>query len=171
MGRGNLGAIFPVYLIAIIFRGVMACSDINPCNAAKLTDCIGKFRGWAQAFKYIRLNAIGCKAEGCFVCKFRGHPPGIIGNRHALCLSIYRCDIVSQALGCLTHCIDIHTVRSCTDYAPEPGRAKFQIHVETFFYLFFIIGDSPQLCFGCFIKIWVLQPVFVNLPVIHFLPP
>ena len=44
MRRSDLSAVLPVYLVSIVFRRVMAGSDINSRNTAKVTDCKRKFR-------------------------------------------------------------------------------------------------------------------------------
>ena len=71
MGRGELGAVLPVYLVAVVFRRVMACRDINSCNAPQLTHCKGKLRSGTQGLELICLDSVGCQGHGCFHGKFR----------------------------------------------------------------------------------------------------
>ena len=60
MRRCKLCAIFPVYLVTIVFRRVVACSDIDTCYAAQLTYCKGQFRCWTKGFKLICLDTVCC---------------------------------------------------------------------------------------------------------------
>ncbi len=38
LGCGNLCAILPVYLVAVVFRRIVACGDHNTCCTAELAD-------------------------------------------------------------------------------------------------------------------------------------
>jgi len=60
MRRCKLCAIFPVYLVTIVFRRVVACSDIDTCYAAQLTYCKGQLWCWTKRLKLICLDAICC---------------------------------------------------------------------------------------------------------------
>ena len=60
MRRCKLCAIFPVYFVAIVFRRIMACCDIDTCYAAQLTYCKGQFRCWTKGFKLICLDTVCC---------------------------------------------------------------------------------------------------------------
>ena len=44
MRRSDLRAVLPVYFVAIIFRRIVACGNVDSRNAAQLSYCVGKFR-------------------------------------------------------------------------------------------------------------------------------
>ena len=115
MRRGDLCAILPVYLVSIILRRIMAGCNVNSGYASKGANSIRKFRRRAQGFKHVRLDSVSGKAQCSFICKLRGHAPGIVCDRHAFRLTAILHNIVGKPLGCLPDRIDVHAVRSCAD--------------------------------------------------------
>ena len=142
VGRGDLRAILPVYLISVILRRVMTGCNVDTGDAAKRTHCIRQFRRRTQRFEDISLNSIGCQAQSRLICKFRRHPAGIVCDCHALLLPVLADNIIRKTLGRLSHRINIHTIRSCTDDSPKAGCPEFQILIKTLLDLVIIIGNA-----------------------------
>ncbi len=168
VGRGDLCAVLPVYLVTVVFRRVVAGGDVDACDAVQLTHRIGKLRCGAQRFKHIRPDAVGRQTKCCLVCKFRRHSSGIKSDGHAALLSVHCADVVRQSLGRLAYGINVHAVRSCTDHAPQSCGSEFQICVKTLADLVIIIGNGAKLLLRRLIKIRVLKPVVVCLSVVHW---
>ena len=166
MGRGELGAVLPVYLIAVVFRRIVAGSDIDAGDAAQFTDRKGKLRRGAQGFKLVGLDPVGRQGHGCLHGKLRGHSPGIKGNGNALFLSALFFYIIGKALGRPADCINIHTVDARADDAAQARGTELQIHIEPLFDLIFIVCDGPQLIFRILVEIRVRKPLFIDLHVI-----
>ena len=166
--RSDLGAILPVYLVAVILRRVMTGGDINTCNTSKPSDCIGQLRSRTQRFENICLDSICRKTAGRFVCKFRRHAAGIIGNGNSFFLPVIFYNIIGKPLSRLADCINIHTVCSRANHAAQSCCPEFQFPVKTFFYLVVVIPYTPKLFFRGFIKIWIPQPFLVAFAIFHF---
>ena len=87
MGRGELCAILPVYLVAVVFRRIVACSDIDAGDAAQLTHCKGKLRRGTQGLKLVGLDPVGRQGAWLPPSANSGDiSPGIKGNGNALVL-------------------------------------------------------------------------------------
>ena len=71
MRRCKLGAVLPIYLIAVVFRRVVAGCDVDAGNTAKLPDCKGQLRRGAQRLKLVCLNTVGCQGHGRLHGKLR----------------------------------------------------------------------------------------------------
>ena len=67
----DLCAIFPVNLVSVVFRRVMAGCYVDTCNASQMTYCKRKLRCRTKCLKDIRLNSVSCQAKRCFLGKLR----------------------------------------------------------------------------------------------------
>ena len=149
----------------------MAGCDIDSGNASKLSHCKGKLRCGAQGIENIGFYTVGSQAQRCFFGKFRGHAAGVMGNRHALGLTVHCCYVICQTLCGLSHCVDVHAVNTGTDHTSKTCGTKFQLFIKAFFHFIFIIFNCFQLFFGIFIKIRVGEPFLIKLFVVHILLP
>ena len=166
--RSNLGAVFPVHFVAIVFRRVMAGRNVDAGDRSQPADCIRKFRRRAQRFENVRLDPVCRQAARRFIGKFRGHPAGIVGNRHAFRLPVIFYDIICKSLCGLPYRIYIHPVRSCSDHASKTCCSKLQLFVKTLFYFVVIIRYTPKLFFRGIVEIGIFQPFFITFAIFHF---
>ena len=83
VGRSKLGAVLPVYLVAVVLRRIVAGRNINSGDTAQLPHCKGQLRRRTQRFKAVRLDSVGRQSAGRLIGKLRGHTAGIVGNGNA----------------------------------------------------------------------------------------
>ena len=74
--------------------------------------------------------------------------------------------ISSESGSCLTNCIFIHTVGSCSHDSSKAAGTKFQIFIETVFYLFFIL-QAGKFSSCLFIKECIFFPLLISFFVSH----
>ena len=166
MRRGDLRAVFPVDLVSVVFRRIVAGCDVDAGYTSQMTDCIGQLRSRAERVKHIGLDAVGCKRKRRALCELIMHAAGIVRDRDTLLSRADLENIVRKALRCLPDNVDVHAVGACTDNSAQTGGAELEIHIETLFDLIFIIGDRLQLGLRILIKIRIAQPLFIPCPVI-----
>ena len=169
--RRDLGAILPVYLVAIVLPGIVAGCDHDAGDTSQRAHREGEFRRGPQAGKTIGPDAVGIEAERRLHSKLRGHDPGIIGDDHALLLALLSDNVIGQPLGSLAYRVNIHPIGSRSDNAPEPSGSKLQISVKPILNLILIRRDSRKLRLCVRVKIGIRTPFLICLSVIHTAPP
>ena len=117
-GRGDLGAVLPVYLVAVVLRRVVAGRHHDARRAAQGAQRKGKLRGGTEGIEHIGLDAVGRQAQRRHVRELRRHAPGIVGDGNALPLGALLQDEIGQPLGGLADRVDVHAVGSGPDHAP-----------------------------------------------------
>ncbi len=166
VGRGELGAVLPVNLVAVVLRRVVAGGDVDARDAAQLAHGEGQLRGGTQGLKFVRLDAVGRQRESRLLRKLRGHAAGIVGDSHALVLASLFDDVVGKALGRPAHHINVHAVDACADDAAKSRSAELKVHIKSLFYLLLVILDGAQLLLGGLVEVWILKPFLINAHVI-----
>ena len=169
--RCDLRAVLPIYLIAVILSRIMARRNDNTGHTAQMAERKRQLRRRAQTLKYICLNSVCIQTKRRLIRKFRRHPAGIVGNRHALFLSVLRNNIICESLCRLTHGIDIHTVRSRAYNAAQSSRSKFQLTVKTILNLGGIVLDRRKLRFCIRVEIVICTPLLIKLHIAHTRSP
>ena len=167
LGRGNLRAVLPVYFVAVVLRGIVAGCNHDSRRAAQSAQGKRELRCGAQGLEHIGLDAVGRQAQRRLVREIRGHETGIIGDGHALLLRALPDDIVSQALGGLSHSIDIHTVGARADNPTQSAGTKFQFLIEAVLDLRLIVADRLQFLLGVLVEIIILQPEPILVHIAH----
>ena len=71
MRRCDLRAIFPVYLITIVLRWIMAGCNVDSGNTSEFSDCIRKLRCRTKRIEYIGFDSVRSQTACRFLCKFR----------------------------------------------------------------------------------------------------
>ena len=166
-GSRNLSAVFPVNLIAIIFRRIMACRYHNTGNAAQCTQSEGKLWCGSEFIKHICLDAVGRQTKCRHIREFRGHETGIVSNGNALLFSALFFDEIGKALCCLSYRINIHAVGSRAYHSAQSSGSEFQILIKTILDFRIVSFDAFQFLFGLLVKIIIFQPEFVFLHISH----
>ena len=160
---GQLCAVFPVYLVAVVFLGVMACSDVNTCNGAILDNHEGQFGSGTQAFGQQRLDAVCCHNASCFTCEHVTVDTAVVcdGNATSNCFFAFCLDNVSECLSCMTNNVDVHVTQTGCQSATQTCSTKGQGFEETAFDFLFVVFDSLQFLPFCFAQCGAVQPTLV----------
>ena len=67
----DLCTVFPVNLVSVVFRRVMAGCYVDTCNASQMTYCKGKLRCRAKCLEDVSLDSVSCQAKCCFLSELR----------------------------------------------------------------------------------------------------
>ena len=153
VGRRKLGAVLPVYLVAVVLRRIVAGGDIDAGHAAQLTHRKGELRCGAQRFKFVGFDAVGCQRHGCLHGKLRRHMAGVIRDGNALVRGALFDNVVGKALGGPANHIDVHTVDAGSDDAAQACGAELEIHIKAFLDLLLVPLNGPKLCLGSLIEV------------------
>ena len=128
--NGHLTAVAAVYLITVVFCGVVAGGNHDTGTALLCTNCIGQHRGRHQFCIDVYANAV-CSQNFCgSFCENIGFDTAVIGNGNAGCFES-GLDIIGKTLCRTAYCINVHTIGACTDNAPQTTGTEFQIPIKT----------------------------------------
>ena len=168
--RCYLCAILPIYLVAVILRRIVTCSNNNTCCTMELSYSIWKLWCRSEWIKNICLDTISIKTESSNTCELRWHSAAVIGNCNTLILCTLFQNVVCKALCCLSYSIDIHAVRACTYHTSKSACTKLKILIESVLYLRLVWFNSLEFCFCLIIKIWICKPVLIFLhKIFHYI--
>ena len=127
--EGNLAAVRAVDLVAVVLGRVVAGRNAHPRPAAQIPYRPGKRRGWLQPGVQIRRDAVG-----------RQHPRGLPAEQFALAAAVVGqrhlfgqaagVQIIRQPLGGPADRVNVQSVGTRAQYAPQPAGAEFQIPVK-----------------------------------------
>ncbi len=147
MVGGELGAVLPIDLIAVVFLGVVAGGDVDARLAAVLPDGKAQLRGGAEGLEDPHMDAVGGADPGGGPGKLQGVVPAVHADGHAplFALLALGADDVGKALGGPADDVDVHIVEPCVHGAPEAGGAEFQGSVEPGFDFLGVVSDGFQL--------------------------
>ena len=159
MRRCHLSAVLPVYLVAIVFRRIVACRDLYTGLASEIPKRKGFLRNRAKRVGKICLDSVCRKAKCRLFRKFRTHTAAVIGNGNALLRISVLIDVIGKALRRLTNGIDVHPVGACADHTAQSAGTKSEVLIKTILYFLLVITYRKQFFLGLLIKIRIAQPV------------
>ena len=166
---GQLCAVGPVDLIAVVLLGVVAGGDVDTGLAAVLTDGEAQLGGGAQALEQADMDAVGGAHLGGLLGEQGGVDAAVHADGHALLLGLLALstDDVGEALGGPADDIDIHLVQAHLHGAAQTGGTELQRTVETALDLLLITGDALELFQLLCGENAAVEPLFVFLFVRH----
>ena len=142
---GHLAAIGAVGLVAVVLGGVVGGGDHNARVGVVVPG--GKGQGGHRHQHAIdpHPDAVGGQHTGGLPGEHVGIDPAVIGDGHQLAAPL-GLDPVGQALGGLTHGVNIHAVAACAQHTPQSAGAEFQRDGKPLLDLVLVPGDALQLC-------------------------
>ena len=144
---GQLRAVGPVDLVAVILLGVVAGGDVDARLAAVVPHGEAQLRGGAQGLENAHMDAVGGADLRRGVGKLHTVVAAVHADGHALVHSglPLGTDDVGEALGGPADDIDVHLMQAHLHGAPQAGGAELQGAVEPALDLLVIAGDGGQL--------------------------
>ncbi len=144
---GQLGAVGPVDLVAVIFFGVVAGGDVDACLTAVVPHGEAQLRRGAQGLENAHMNAVGGADLRGGVGKLRAVMAAVHADGHALVHGglPLGADDVGKALGGPADDVDVHLVQTHLHGAPQAGGAELQRAVEPALDLLVVAADGGQL--------------------------
>ena len=170
---GQLGAVLPIDLVAVVLLGVVASGDVDAGDAAVLPDGEAQLGGGAQGLE----QAHGDTVAGHDAGGLPGENVGVVAAveadgyapLHGLgTLGQYD---LSKGLGGMADDVDVHPVQANAHGAAQTGGAEGQLVEEAGLDLLGIVLNGFQLRFFVSGQGGTVQPFFVLFHEIHFLVP
>ena len=146
---GQLGAVGPIDLVAIVLRGIVAGGDVESGHTAVLPHGEGELRRGAHGLKKAHGDAVGGHHPGGGPGKFLGVNPAVIADGHPLGgggRSLGQ-DHLGKGLGGMADHMDVHPPQPQAHHPPQAGGAELQQAEEPVFHLFGVVGNGLQLGF------------------------
>ena len=168
---GQLGAVLPVDLVAVVLLGIVAGGDIDACLAVVLPHGEAQLRGGAQGLEDPHMDAVG----GADLSGGTGELHGVVAAVHAdghapvLARLALGADHVGKALGSPADDVDVHIVQSGVHGAPQSGGAELQRTVEPGLDLLGVGTDGFQLRVLFRGQSGACKPLFIFFHEIHTL--
>ena len=128
---GDLAAVRPIHLVAVVLAGVVAGGDHHARGAAQRPHGIAQAGGGHQSGIDVGPDAVG----GKHVCGDPGKQVGmdaaVIADGDAARFGREALDdVICQSLGSPGHGIHVHPVGAGAQHAPQAAGAEFQVPVE-----------------------------------------
>ena len=144
---GQLGAVGPVDLVAVILLGIMAGGDVNARLATVVPHGEAQLRGGTQRLEDPHMDAVGGADLGGGPGKLHGVVAAVHAQGHAPALGLLPlgADDVGKALGGPADDMDVHLVQAHLHGAPQTGGAELQRPVEPLADLLLVAADALQL--------------------------
>ena len=143
---GNLGSVFPVHLVAIVFLGVVAGSHVDTGDRPQLSDSIGKFRCGTERRKQIGPDPVPGKNLSRLFRELLRVITAVVGNHNAPGRILPRLeDIIGDALGRAAHREVVHAVGARPAYTPKTGSSELNFHIKALCDLRLVVPDSHKL--------------------------
>ena len=171
---GQLCAVRPVHLVAVVFLGVVACGDIEAGGGAVMPDGKAQLGSGAEALKNADMDAVCCHNAGGLFCKLLAVEAAVTGDNDALVHSLltFSADNVCEGLSGMADDVDVHVVKTHLHGAAKAGSAELQRCKKAVFDFLFVVSDGFELCPFLFAECGVVQPVLIFFPIIpHCFPP
>ena len=163
---GQLCAILPVCLVAVVFLGVVGSGDVNARYTAVFAQREGKLGGGAQIVKEVGLDA--CCSQ--YLCGGLGKESGIVAavvcDSNAVCRATLGKDQIGKTLGCVCYRVNVHGVHTGLHIAAQACRAKGEVRGKAQTDFTVVVGNGAQLSLLCLGKLVALQPTLVILHVL-----
>ena len=169
MVRGQLGAVLPVDLVAIVLLRIVAGGDVDARLAAVLPHGEAQLRRGAEGLEDPHMDTVG----GADLRRRPGELHGVVpavhtdGHAPALALLALGADDLGKALGGPADHMDVHVVQAHGHDAPQAGGAELQRAVEPALNLLGVISDALQLRTLRVGQGRTRQPLFIFLHKIH----
>ena len=173
---GQLGAVSPVDLVAVILLGVVAGGDVQSGDGAVVQHGKAQLRGGAQGVKDAHMHAVGSHDAGSLPGEGLAVEAAVIGNGDALALCFLALggNNVGEGLGSVTNDVHVHVVQAQLHGASETGSAELQRGKEAILDLLLVIGDGVKLCPFLLAEGGAVQPMLILFLVVschgNFLP-
>ena len=171
IGRRHLCAVLPVYLVAVVFRRIVARRYHDARGTPQRAKGEGKLRRGTKRIEHICLDAVGSQAQCSYIRKLGRHPPGIIGDGNALILRPVLQDKIGKPLGGFADRVYIHAVGAGADNPPQASGTELQLLVKPFLNLPLVVLDGQKLILGSLVKVIILQPEIKLVHKTHFASP
>ena len=158
---GQLCAVLPVSLVAVVLLGVVRCGNVNARYAAVFAQSEGKLGSGTQIVKEIGLDAGGCKHLRRGLCKERGIVTAVVGNGNAVGSSAFLDDEVSKTLRCVSNRVYVHSVHAGLHNAAQARGAERKVRGKAQSDLAVVVTNSSKLCLLGIAELIALQPAQV----------
>ena len=143
---GNLGSVFPVHLVAIVFLGVVAGSHVDTGDRPQLSDSIGKFRCGTERWKQIRPDPVPRENLSRHFRELLRVIAAVVGDHNSPGRVLPRLeDIIGDALGRAAHREVVHAVGACPADTPQTGSSELNFHIKALCDLRLVVPDSHKL--------------------------
>ena len=144
---GQLSAVLPVHLVAVVLLGVVGGGHVDARLTAVLADGEGQLRRGAHGLEQPHLDAVGGHDAGGFLGKLRRVVPAVKAHGNALCAGIRPLclDHFGEGLGGVTDDVDVHLMQAGTHGATQTGGAEGELVKEAALNLLGVVGDGFQL--------------------------
>ena len=147
MRRGNLCAVGPEDLVAVVFLGIVRGGHHDAGLAAQVADGERKLRRGADIVEDIGPDAVGeqhlCGNHG----KFPAAVAAVVGNGHRRPFRELLLQVVREPLCGHRHGVTVHPVGAGAQYAAKSARTELQRAVETVFQLFLVALEEVENLF------------------------
>ena len=166
---GQLGAVGPVDLVAVVLLGVVAGGDVDAGLAAVVADGEAQLRGGAQALKEAHVDAVGGADLGGGPGEVHGVVAAVHADGHAAAFGLLAlgADHLGEALGGPADDVHVHLVQAHLHGAPQSGGAELQRPVEPALDLLLVARDGPELLTLGLGDGAACEPLLIFLTVIH----
>ena len=160
---GQLGAVGPVDLVAVILLGVVAGGDVQAGDSAIVQHGKAQLRGGAQGVKDAHMHAVGSHDTGGLPGEGLAVEAAVIsdGDAPALCFLALGGNNVGKGLGGVTDDVHVHVVQAQLHGASETGSAELQRGKEAVLDLLLVAGDGVKLCPFLLAEGGAVQPVLI----------
>ena len=167
---GQLGAVGPVDLIAVVLLGVVAGGDVDARDAAVLPDGEGQLGGGAEGLEEPDGDAVARHDTGGLPGELGGVVAAVEAHGHPLGggLGPLGQDDLGEGLGGMADHMHVHVVQAHRHGAAEAGGAELQGGEEPALDLLGIVGDGLELRLLLGAEGGALQPLLIGLHVGHF---
>ena len=130
-GRGDLSAVGPGDLVAVVFLGVVGGGDHNARHGAGLADGVTHFGRRTDIVEDIHVDSVGAHHVRGDAGKFLAVVPAVVRNHHGEPLPLHVTeDVVGQALRRHPHRVLVHPVGAHAHNATQATGAEFQVLIE-----------------------------------------
>ena len=161
--RGQLSAVGPIDLVAVILSRVVAGGDVNARRGAVVDNGEGKLRRGPQRVEDAHTDTVGGHHARGFTGKLLAVETAVVADDHALLAGLLALglDDCCKGLGGPADDVDVHSVEPGSHHAAQAGRAKLQGRKEAAFYLFLVLGYRRELFPLLFAERGAVQPILV----------
>ena len=162
LGR-QLSTVRPVYLVTIVFLGVVACGDVDTGSTAIMNDSEAQFGSGTQCVKEADMDAVCSHDAGSLASKVSTVETAVVCNSDALLLGFLTlsADNICKSLSSVADNVDVHVVQAQLHGAAKAGGAELQRSEETAFDFLFIVLDCIQLCPFLLGESGAVQPMLI----------
>ena len=141
---GHLAAVGAVGLVAVVLGGVMRSGDHDARIALIVTGGKAQGRDRHQSIINAHLDAVCGQNAGGSLGKDVALQAAVVADGHGLAAAL-GLDPVCQALGGLTHDVDVHAVGASAQHAAQAGGAELQCNGKAVLDLVVVSLDLGQL--------------------------